>query len=308
MEEKKTTRFAGNLTALRRKAGETQNDLAEVLGVSNKTVSKWETCESEPELSMLTEIAAHYGVSVDALLAHDAAALIEDPYTGLGWAQTALKCFAEDVRHTFDSVNAGFSHRSDLHEPVIPPLGVRGPGGWGGRTGINTSEVFREAVSAKECAIAVTLMQNADNYAWLERDGDKLAETLCLLGKPGMLKFVRWLHRHDAPDGFTLEYAARQSGADPEDIRHLLTLLCRRARTETAEFPDGKKDVYFFEGDGWLLSALCCLGETVLHPYDRETGPSINAGCYPVFDDGDHAAYLAAHPEVFDCENWSYEE
>ena len=60
MEEKKTTRFAGNLTALRRKAGETQNDLAEVLGVSNKTVSKWETCESEPELSMLTEIAAHY--------------------------------------------------------------------------------------------------------------------------------------------------------------------------------------------------------------------------------------------------------
>ena len=75
-----------------------------------------------------------------------------------------------------------------------------------------------------------------------------------------------------------------------------------------AEFPDGKKDVYFFYGDGWLLSALCCLEETVLHPCDRESGPRINAGCRPVFDDGDHAAYLAAHPEIFDCENWTYEE
>ena len=57
-----------NIAALRKAANETQNDLADALGVSNRTVSKWENGESEPDCRYLTELARHYRPTVDALL------------------------------------------------------------------------------------------------------------------------------------------------------------------------------------------------------------------------------------------------
>ena len=49
-----------NITALRKAAGETQNDLADTLGISNRTVSKWENGESEPDCRYLMDLARHY--------------------------------------------------------------------------------------------------------------------------------------------------------------------------------------------------------------------------------------------------------
>lgn len=58
----------------RKKMGKSQEGLAEELGVSRQAVSKWETGESEPELSKLRALAAAFGVTVDALLSEDAPA------------------------------------------------------------------------------------------------------------------------------------------------------------------------------------------------------------------------------------------
>ena len=41
----------------RNAAGETQGQLAELLGVSNRTVSKWENSEGEPDVGTLMKIA-----------------------------------------------------------------------------------------------------------------------------------------------------------------------------------------------------------------------------------------------------------
>ena len=49
-----------NIAALRKAANETQNDLADALGISNRTVSKWENGESEPDCRTLMELARHY--------------------------------------------------------------------------------------------------------------------------------------------------------------------------------------------------------------------------------------------------------
>ena len=46
------------LSALRRSKGLTQQEVADRLGVSNKTVSSWETGASYPDISMLSSIAA----------------------------------------------------------------------------------------------------------------------------------------------------------------------------------------------------------------------------------------------------------
>lgn len=65
MDTKKCGQF---LQALRKAKGLTQSQLAEMLGVSPKTVSKWECGDSIPEITILMAIAEYYGVTVDEIL------------------------------------------------------------------------------------------------------------------------------------------------------------------------------------------------------------------------------------------------
>ena len=60
-----------NLKQLRKERNLTQEDLAECLGVSPQTVSKWENNISMPDLSMLPVLADYFGTTVDILIRHD---------------------------------------------------------------------------------------------------------------------------------------------------------------------------------------------------------------------------------------------
>lgn len=66
--------IAGNITSLRREHGMTQARLAEELGYSDKSVSKWERAEGIPDVICLKKIADLFGVTVDYMLKeeHDA--------------------------------------------------------------------------------------------------------------------------------------------------------------------------------------------------------------------------------------------
>lgn len=56
------------LKELRKAKGLTQEQLAEVLNVSNRTVSRWETGSNMPDISMLVEIAVFYDVSIPEIV------------------------------------------------------------------------------------------------------------------------------------------------------------------------------------------------------------------------------------------------
>ncbi len=56
------------LAALRKASGLTQEEVAQRLFVSNKTVSKWERDESSPDLSAIPVLAELFGVSCDDIL------------------------------------------------------------------------------------------------------------------------------------------------------------------------------------------------------------------------------------------------
>lgn len=60
--------LAQNLKYLRSKAGEKQKDIAELLGVSEMTVSRYESGENEPELSKVLMISKHYDLTIDELI------------------------------------------------------------------------------------------------------------------------------------------------------------------------------------------------------------------------------------------------
>ena len=63
--------FAENIKRLRKEKEITQEKLADQLGVSAQSVSRWELGICYPDLEMLPSIANYFGVTVDFLLSND---------------------------------------------------------------------------------------------------------------------------------------------------------------------------------------------------------------------------------------------
>lgn len=59
---------ADRLQQLRKKNGYSQEVLAEKLGISRQSISKWERAESSPEIDNLMALAKIYGITIDELL------------------------------------------------------------------------------------------------------------------------------------------------------------------------------------------------------------------------------------------------
>ncbi len=86
--------LASNIAACRKKAGMTQAELAEKLGYSDKTVSKWERAEGLPDVLCLKRLAETFGVSTDALLSMAG----EEPKSSA--AENGVPVQTESVSHT----------------------------------------------------------------------------------------------------------------------------------------------------------------------------------------------------------------
>ena len=63
--------FAENFKNLRKEKGITQEKIADILGVSSQSISRWELCICYPDIEMLPSIANYFGVTVDYLLSND---------------------------------------------------------------------------------------------------------------------------------------------------------------------------------------------------------------------------------------------
>ena len=61
-----------NLFQARKKKGLSQEAVAEKLGVSRQTISKWETDETLPDIRQAKKLAVLYGLTLDELIEFDA--------------------------------------------------------------------------------------------------------------------------------------------------------------------------------------------------------------------------------------------
>ena len=74
--------LADKLIELRKKSGWSQEELAEQLGVSRQSVSKWESAQSVPDMERVLQLSELFGVSTDYLLKdsiESPATPVEDP-------------------------------------------------------------------------------------------------------------------------------------------------------------------------------------------------------------------------------------
>lgn len=106
------------IARLRRERGVTQEQLAAAVGVSAPAVSKWETGQSYPDITLLPPLARFFGVTVDALLAY-----LPD------MTEAARDAACEAIRETFgrDGWTAGLSACDTLLQeyPSDMPLRIR---------------------------------------------------------------------------------------------------------------------------------------------------------------------------------------
>lgn len=64
----KNEKFASRISELRKEKALSQKELGEMLGVSNKAVSKWETGEAMPQMKTIVKMAEFFNLSPDELL------------------------------------------------------------------------------------------------------------------------------------------------------------------------------------------------------------------------------------------------
>lgn len=73
-------KLAENLQLLRKQKSKTQEEIAEIFGVSSQSVSKWELGINCPDITMLPKIADYYRVSIDELLGYKPMSSINSIY------------------------------------------------------------------------------------------------------------------------------------------------------------------------------------------------------------------------------------
>ena len=88
---------------LRKKAGLTQSELAEKLGISFQAVSKWENGDSLPDTGLLLPLSDILGVTVDTLLNGGSVVMkdrrlmrVEDVIIGFEHLEDIGRCFGEN--------------------------------------------------------------------------------------------------------------------------------------------------------------------------------------------------------------------
>lgn len=171
-------KIAEKLVELRTSKGVTQEDVAQSLSISNKTVSKWENGASTPDLPMVVELAKYYGVTTDTLLGlsedkkQSTAEEIRSLFEGLDRRETVLKAF-ETIRSLVPTMYGTVSKYYDdaYDEENVFPTGTS----HGYRSAISLNEFFEFTASSENVNLAVMMLRNKANFAWMN-DTSKQAE------------------------------------------------------------------------------------------------------------------------------------
>ena len=266
------SQLSENIAAARKAAGETQTALAEALSISNRTVSKWETAETEPDAASIVLLAEHFGISTDELLGrHGRNRPVYENASGFG--EAGAECFGEAV----DSVmrltetlarlikrgSCPGGEKEALREPLLPdPLwDERYPGSR--KSGVTCSAVFAEAVKSRDNNMILMLLPNENNFAWMDEGAETLAKRFAALSDPRVIRLLRRMYTPDFPETFTLEYLAKAGGISQEQAEDLAELL--RLEPEDAELEEGPVRIaHFYYGSAALMGVLCAAYEAFL--------------------------------------------
>ena len=256
-------KIAEKLVELRTSKGVTQEDVAQSLSISNKTVSKWENGASMPDLSMVVELAKYYGVTTDTLLGlsedkkQSTAEEIRSLFEGLDRRESVLKAF-EAVKALVPAMygivskyNDGVYDRENVFPSEISHFY---------RSNISLHEFFEFVASSENVNVAVMMLRNKADFAWMN-DPTKQKEIVKIfkfLSNEDALAVLYYVHSTNCSESFTADYVARHTGLKEERVTEILDEFCSVGACHwvTAHLTEGEVRVYECYGDGIVLSLI----------------------------------------------------
>ena len=257
-------KIAEKLTELRAQKGVTQDDVAQALSISNKTVSKWENGASMPDLIMLVMLAEYYDVTTDALLGlsepkkKNYRETIRSKFDGLDCNSAFLQAF-ETTGLTIPSLFQALKKEEKFDENSINLSNVY-PAPQKRRSKIATPNFFTFTVSSEDVNAAVTLLRNQSDFAWLKdpEKQKKISKLFKLLSDENALGVLYFINSVACSIEFTADYVADHTGVKEESISEILN-VCRDlgiCTSMVAHLTEKDITVYEFYGDGLLLAIL----------------------------------------------------
>ena len=232
-------KLAENIRAFRKERSLTQEQLAEVLGVTVGAVYKWEAKLSQPELSLIMAMADFFDTSVDVLLGYEMKdnrlrATVErlrqcrcaKERAGLAEAEKALKKYPNDFEIVYNSA------------ALYRAFGVES----------REKSLLHRALELSECA-QLLLPQNNDPQISESTISGEMAEILLSLGDAE--QSVELLKKNNA-GGIYNDLIGLTLAADckcPEESLPFLSKALLHNVTSVIRIVMGYVNVYFARGD-----------------------------------------------------------
>lgn len=255
-------KISEKLVELRTLKGVTQDDVAQALSVSNKTISKWETGASMPDLSMLVDISRYYGVTTDFLLGlsdgekNSTKEEVYSSFKGLDRKESVFKAF-ETVKSIIPAIFgtvAGHDDANDKSE-VFPVESQRYS-----RSLISVREFFEFVANSENVNVAVMMLRNKADFGWMKEPDKqrKIVKLFKLLSDEEVLSLIYFIHSTSCSESFTADYIVKNTGAAEEKVCKILDELCSLGvcNCSTAYLVEGEVKVYESFGDGLILSLV----------------------------------------------------
>ena len=169
--------LADKIILLRKKMGWSQEQLAEQLGISRQSVSKWESGASIPDLDKIIKMSALFGVSTDYLLKDELETI---SYSETENAPEAQRSISVEEANEYMDDTVCFAKRTAFAVSlcILSPICLFLFGGMAeygiGTMADNLASGLGIGILLAIIAAAVGIMilsgQRMDNYEWLEKE------------------------------------------------------------------------------------------------------------------------------------------
>ncbi len=232
--------FTENLVRLRKARGMTQKQLADALGISDRSVSKWETGETEPDISTLCRMAEIYAIPPAEFLREAGA-----PSEGVTAELNALpvQAAAQRAFGLSHAVMEGLSipgmkaygQSRGAPEPLQPPESpVDLIGGDRLLETMYYGGMMDALYTGPDANLSLLLFPHKENYRWLLTDGERMAALFRLLSTVENLRCLRVVIQSNVSDFYSAGYLAEKAGVSEETASAFLAgaveaSICARA-------------------------------------------------------------------------------
>ena len=262
-------KFIENLRSAREARSLTQKQVAEALGISDRTYSKWETGETEPSVELLCRLGEYYGMRPGAFLreAGDETDLRRE-LADLPPDQAARMC-SERIRELYLGLFDCFAAAGHPREPIAP-LAAEEP--------VNSFAEYPGGLLflqhlGKDANIQLYMMPSEKGFGWMASEGKALQSLLDLLRQPKLLLPLLEPSPDGKPDYYTLENLAERAELTPEETKAALEELerwgfCRHMDARTAAGGDG----LYIGAETRLLRAMLTFARLLLDDMPCEGG------------------------------------